>query len=225
MKIISKYKDYYDYLTGIYGIDDKIILDRRVHRKYEPRPVYTVSAQSLSHMTLIQLHFCDVVYEGVLYDGKIYWTENVLTLPHNPNPFPYIGSRGYRPIGLDDKPVKFVYIEKAPSGVSFRENVYLYPYKTIDNLNRRANCPIIIYEGRSHFHNDPFEYETLRLYKYPKLAGLDVKSIIPAEQAFIRLSEWLSPKEPESKPLTDKEKVISHGMDPKTSFRPKIKNK
>ena len=29
MKIISKYKDYYDYLTGIYGVDDKIVLDRR----------------------------------------------------------------------------------------------------------------------------------------------------------------------------------------------------
>jgi hypothetical protein len=29
MKIISKYKDYYDYLQGIYGIDDKLILDRR----------------------------------------------------------------------------------------------------------------------------------------------------------------------------------------------------
>jgi hypothetical protein len=29
MKIISKYKDYYDYLQGIYGVDDKLVLDRR----------------------------------------------------------------------------------------------------------------------------------------------------------------------------------------------------
>ena len=27
MKIISKYKDYYDYLQGIYGVDEKLILD------------------------------------------------------------------------------------------------------------------------------------------------------------------------------------------------------
>jgi hypothetical protein len=27
MKIISKIKDYYDYLQGIYGIDEKLVLD------------------------------------------------------------------------------------------------------------------------------------------------------------------------------------------------------
>jgi len=29
MKIISKHKDYFDYYSGIYGIDEKLILDRR----------------------------------------------------------------------------------------------------------------------------------------------------------------------------------------------------
>ena len=29
MKIISKYKDYYDYLGGIYGRDDTLTYDRR----------------------------------------------------------------------------------------------------------------------------------------------------------------------------------------------------
>ena len=29
MKIIDSKKDYYDYVSGIYGIDDKIIFDRR----------------------------------------------------------------------------------------------------------------------------------------------------------------------------------------------------
>ena len=29
MKIIDKKKDYYDYLSGIYGIDDKVVYDRR----------------------------------------------------------------------------------------------------------------------------------------------------------------------------------------------------
>ena len=28
MKIISKYKDYYDYLSGVWGIDPLIVLDR-----------------------------------------------------------------------------------------------------------------------------------------------------------------------------------------------------
>lgn len=29
MKIISNYKDYYDYLVGIYGVDQKVVYDRR----------------------------------------------------------------------------------------------------------------------------------------------------------------------------------------------------
>lgn len=29
MRIITKIKDYYDYLQGVYGIDDKVIYDRR----------------------------------------------------------------------------------------------------------------------------------------------------------------------------------------------------
>lgn len=32
MKIISKYKDYYDYLQGIYGVDEKKILDRTSYK-------------------------------------------------------------------------------------------------------------------------------------------------------------------------------------------------
>jgi hypothetical protein len=35
MKILSKYKDYYDYLTGIYGEDPLIILDRRSYKKID----------------------------------------------------------------------------------------------------------------------------------------------------------------------------------------------
>jgi hypothetical protein len=34
MKIISKYKDYYDYLQGIYGIDPLKVLDRTKHGLY-----------------------------------------------------------------------------------------------------------------------------------------------------------------------------------------------
>lgn len=34
MKIISKYKDYYDYLSGIYGIDEKKVLDRTQFKSY-----------------------------------------------------------------------------------------------------------------------------------------------------------------------------------------------
>ena len=37
MKIISKFKDYYDFLQGIYGVDPLLVLDRT---KGTPNPLY-----------------------------------------------------------------------------------------------------------------------------------------------------------------------------------------
>ena len=55
MKIISKYKDYYDYLQGIYGIDNNLILDRI---KFSP-----ISYEYDN--TIITLYICDYKIQGV----------------------------------------------------------------------------------------------------------------------------------------------------------------
>ena len=51
MKIICKVKDYYDYLSGIYGIDEQIIYDRR---DYDV-PAYPeiIKGMKLSHWSLL----------------------------------------------------------------------------------------------------------------------------------------------------------------------------
>ncbi len=65
MRILSKYKDYYDYLTGIYGVDEKIFLDRRV---CDGEDTGTGS---------IELYICDYTIHGYVKDDKIYWMENM----------------------------------------------------------------------------------------------------------------------------------------------------
>lgn len=56
MKIISKYKDYYDYLTGIYGVDPLLVLDRRVNNN---------SSVQLFGTSVIDVTFCNYSYHYI----------------------------------------------------------------------------------------------------------------------------------------------------------------
>lgn len=59
MKIISKYKDYYDYLAGVYGVDDLLILDRRSGTGY-----------TVTGIRNIELVVCGV-YIRIITDGSV----------------------------------------------------------------------------------------------------------------------------------------------------------
>jgi hypothetical protein len=61
MKIISSYKEYYDYLKGIYGEDPLLVLDRRI------TPV--VKLQDISDGFII-LTIGDYDFYGYMYKGK-----------------------------------------------------------------------------------------------------------------------------------------------------------
>ena len=63
--------------------------------------------------------------------------------------------------------------------------------------------------------------------KYPKLEELNLGSFINAETIYIWIQEYLAKEinELQNIPiiLNNKEKIISKGFDPKTSFRPNIR--
>ena len=71
MKIISKYKDYYDFLSGIYGIDEKIVLDRTV---YNNSPIIGFSS---SYDKRIVLYIAGYIVEGVCINDKLYYGEEL----------------------------------------------------------------------------------------------------------------------------------------------------
>ena len=74
MYILSKYKDYYDYITGIYGEDPLLILDRT---KWNPLPY------SFSSTSKIQLYIGGYFIEGY-WDGKnYYWGDNIKQFEDN----------------------------------------------------------------------------------------------------------------------------------------------
>jgi hypothetical protein len=78
MKVISKYKDYYDFLAGSYGTDNKLVLDRT--KGYVPYFSHETTADGLGKLgkdyetefafTLI-VGFTAV--DGIYYHGRFYY--------------------------------------------------------------------------------------------------------------------------------------------------------
>ena len=68
MKIISKFKDYYDYLQGIYSVDDKLILDRTKYTPLSYKP---------SVKTKHSLYIGNLQVDVLWIDGKPYTGNDV----------------------------------------------------------------------------------------------------------------------------------------------------
>jgi len=78
MKIISKYKDYYDYLTHIYGVDEKIIFNRECSLS---NPILHVSESTREDYYRWGPHiisFCGKDYPFVLIGGEFVYDLKVI---------------------------------------------------------------------------------------------------------------------------------------------------
>ncbi len=180
MKIISKYKDYYDYLSGIWGEDPKIILDRRKHQQYE---FFNNEDDKIGSIFL-----CGYQIDFVYKKGKFIYLDELKDY-----------YKVYRHYFSKDS------IQKVHVGN------YSYALTEIikdeKQYNIKENCPILL----RIYSNDFFHY--------PKLQDLDFIKVMKPEDIYLKLSEYLSPKEVINNNQTDIEKLITHGFDKKISFR------
>lgn len=201
MKIISKYKDYYDYLVGIYGEDNKLVLDRREKEEF-----------LLPTIDKIIIYIADYTIEGLVTEKKDILYGDQLK--------PYIidsnkrKKHWYNYSWLSKHYIRDYNQSYHIKYKNHEDWYYLNPIKTNLKTNTNNNCPIIIEINK-------------RLFKYPKLEPLKVPSILSADKAYKILYEWLSnqinEKEKQIKEPDNKTKIINKGFDIKTSFRPNIK--
>ena len=68
MKIIAKHKDYYDYLQGINGIDDLLVLDRTN---------YYYNTKIFTENDYICLIVCGIKFEGIYKSGKFRYGKDI----------------------------------------------------------------------------------------------------------------------------------------------------
>lgn len=203
MKIIDKRgkKDYYDYLSGIYGEDPKLVLDRRVS---EQRIFWPGSPEKLI------LHICDKIVEGY-WDGESYYFGETL------GKFGKIHTEeklDWFERSSDKEFVPYVSLEfKSYRHRSGSEQMKINVEMTTDKLkyNSKMDCPILYRAGERTFE------------KFPILGKMNVGSVLPPEVIYRMLVDWLSARNSalENRPDTrsDVDKLISRGFDKKESFR------
>ena len=213
MKIISTYKDYYDYLSGIWGEDPLIILDRRGFSN----PFFLKE-----EIKKLEFYIAGYKIDGFLKNNHIYFGEELdqfdYDLEDKERTFKYwnlAGKENYLNCKLEDivitksAEVKYnrYYLNAISSCVLSKKVI-----PDVHNLNEKYNCPIFL-AGR---------FEDLS-FPYPILRDLNIPSILPPEDIYKKLSDWISLQKTKSESSVDNrtnnQKIEGKGFDLKTSFR------
>ncbi len=194
MKIISKYKDYYDYLSGIYGIDEKLILDRREKDDY-----------MLPTLGKITIYIAGYIIEGMVKEsGNIFYGDSLRSYIIEKPIWKWLSKHHKR-----DYTKSFDIKYK-----NHNEWYYLEPIKDLKNINEKHNCPILI--------DTPYgikKYPMLSTLKLPSF--LPAETIYQWLSEW--LSTQITNKEKQIKELPNSLKIENKGFDKKKSFRPKMK--
>jgi len=219
MKLLTKHKDYYDYLQGIYGIDEKIIYDRRA--KHLEKPSNFLSDNYLEYTFAI----CNRLFILHYYKKKYYHTpEEILELNN---------------ILIKDNVVGILpestkYNKKKVSTIEQATNYYKrHNRETIVNKVTRQPILIRVYCSGSFEFDTPItkiynsyfgEYNKHEDAKWniPILSEYGMAAFYPAEEIYQDISQFLgwlvnNPEIPNKQ--TDTEKIVTHGFDLKESFR------
>ena len=216
MKIISPYKDYYDYLIGIYGEDPLIVLDRRNHKQ----PNWTFNHKH-GHInepinSKYTLFIGGWLVDFIHYGDKFYFGEEILKIP-------------------DLKLKERYYLE-------FNENIYsnelkndfwifhqdgnsnpLKIFKKPVKINFNFNFSEIIALIKFNYNYKLEKYDCIVSYSYPKLFDINLNKFINAETIYHWIYDYLAEKNLEKENHKDNrndlQKLESAGFDKKLSFR------
>lgn len=200
MKIIDNKKDYYDYLMGIYGIDEKIVYDRRnsITKEY--------------------------LFKSRGYDG----TEGKTPFDRAYSMRLRVGNMQYTFVRNKDTDFKWVMPKEAYRGYyrGFNREVETLPNPTrltdecLETM-KHNDCPIVLtisYTTDARWYNrgDDITIEN------PILSSFGVfPKFIPANEIWENVYDFISHKNDKKivDNRTDVEKLESHGFDKRTSFR------
>lgn len=216
MKIISKYKDYYDYISGIYGEDDQIILDRREgDPKFWDKHTHS-SFNQFNYGSVYELYVGDNRYTIIIKDAKIYSGDAIYDVCEEVTN-EYNVSKGY----VTPFVFRTYYTGPRKTKVWAQYNIFdgstSISYNLLDRLNSKreeVNHPIVLFHRNS---SDRIGEPIL----YPPLAPTGLPSFYDPMDVYNDIYNWLlSKNEVDIKDnRSDIEKLESQGFDKKESFR------
>lgn len=228
MKIISKFKDYYDYMLEKYGIDNKIIFNRNIIKK-------TLSIKpSTLHCIYSMKPVCE--YKILVICGKIYVIKIKIIYDKNKerlnncvknSDFSLLTREDLE----DDKIFNEVsqmlqYIIKESDIKNKEKKKDLFYYKLMNgnfspamvDISIDINAPIFIINGWTNRNS------SINIEEYvPKLMDIKgISGILPAETIFNDIAFFISnvlTNRKKDVSISNKDKIIKGGFDLKTSFR------
>lgn len=194
MLILSKFKDYYDYLQGIYGIDTKKVLDRtKVNSQYVQDYININPKESLFHYPEEILYFCGNIYKLYNRANYDYWWGNEEKIRMYDRYLGWINRDGFEVVYQDDK---IVWIKE--SSESKGDNQIDFPYYLLATYNAKV-----------------IEYKSI-----PVLKHIHFDKVMAPDECYRRIEEYISYREPEpNTDPNDMNRYESKGFDKKTSFR------
>ena len=227
MKIISNYKDYYDFPVNQYGIDEKRIY-KRTQETIDSDCIKITTNGKERHIKLDEFkigqskklsgriekmdYFFLVCFCGMAYQGyhKSYHTHDVYRdMPDNSSG----GNEFFDYTNLPDHAISLIKHQEpwSAKGKSDEQlKAYFIPEPT--NINEILNCPIVIV--KQYFGGN------LRFILNPNLSNIDFQKVVPAMEAYQKIYTYIGYKELKvpSDPK-DMNRFAAKGFDKKTSFR------
>ena len=247
MKIISKFKDFYDYKVAKYGMDEKLVYTRKTYCEYFERfviDVYTASDDRISEENFnknLKENFeysKEINFHKILFIGEklihLFFTENGVYTHFDAKNLD-VSKGKYQ--SYYSKEITFNDERNFEITTDFGyawDKLFSYDRKKffssmrIDKSDIIFNEPMILIEYFGKSYNKNLKYHR-PLYKFtynPNLSQMGV--YIDEDFIWQSLVEFLSNKRSEkeiSPEVSNENKILSKGFDLKTSFRPNMKKK
>jgi hypothetical protein len=232
MRIIDKFKDYYDYLSNYSDTKDTVVFDRRgsipllksdlvkyfavddrgnfspTFHKWDMkcRPLILCTGQKLFVFRMKNPTRTLSLISDYIYDAEFELLGSYWNYEYNDSPI-RLGATSYNPKKINLKKWNSELVDPDFKSMTLKDWKF-------EPIRKRINENI-------------FRPIYAEIWPNPILISSGIPSIIPAEEIYQGLEQYISSKKTEEKiesvGLTNIEKVINHGFDKKTSFRHPIK--
>lgn len=223
MKLISKFKDYYDYLINQYGVDNKIVYNRIPDQ-------LNLFEFSSKDFFLLKIWLCGYVYYGIYDKGKTYYGNDLLNYGKKINKESFIYRYGqFSNIDVDKKSVISIPIKKRHRTIDSWTHQYIStePYKDPNEINKFLNTPVCLFKGFDVFPDILVDRKKEQqiyangkgIIKNPNLTEINFAKVLPPQEIYLKLTDFLTQKDEIEDKRTNSEKILTNGFDLKSSFR------
>lgn len=212
MVIISKTKDYYDYLQGVLGRDETLVLDRNIPLENKECYSYFLSEQLINPVRVTIL-IREKMFRYIVFKNKLYTSfDEVDFFDRNRKAFSSKESGYYKiinPLGN----ITYSYLKREFFDNKSLSEEELIKFKAKEKYNSLITAIIGTGKQSGSSNDITINYPILEKLFFPKV--MDAYTIWNhIYDALCKEKEIINQIE-----QTDKEKIQSKGFDAKTSFR------